>query len=75
MGNYNNSEADYQNVGGLGGGYGFGGGGLFILIAIIIMWLLFRDGHRGERGDGYGHGCGEPTRPMFFDESNYEEER
>jgi len=51
------------------GGHGFGGGG-WILGAVVILFLLFKDGFMGrghERGEGHGGG-----RTWFPDESNWE---
>lgn len=68
----------------VGGGYGFGGGGglAMVLVILVVLWTLFRDGHKdgydgGHRGYGYGDGCGcgPCVRPSFIDESNFEEER
>ena len=76
MSTYNSQEENIANGGGL-----FGGAWAMIILVVVVLWLLFKDGHRDGRGDGYGYGqpyvaancCG--TRPTFYDESNFEEER
>lgn len=74
-----NEKFDHVIGGGMGYGSGFGGGSLIaFLVIILVLWLLFdrRDDH-GRGGYGYeGHGCEcHGTRPAFYDESNFEEER
>ena len=72
-----NQEYELANVG--RGGYGdggFGGSWLWFIIIFVIIFLVWgregRDGHR----DGHGDGCGiRGNRPVFYDESNYEEEK
>jgi hypothetical protein len=75
-------EEGMANFGGAGyGGYGFGGGGIaMILLVVIVLWVLFRDGHGKDGHDGFGFGgnfggCGPCVRPSFLDESNCEEEK
>lgn len=69
--------------GGYGGGYGSGAfGGLFamIILIVVVLWLLFRDGHKGDYHGGqypmygYGNGCGPCVQPTYKDESNWEQE-
>ena len=71
-------ESGYGNYGAGGGGYGsYGGfGGVGLLFAVIILWFLFKDGHRDERrGYGCEGGYMPMGRPHYPDESNYEQER
>lgn len=47
----------------IGGGFGFGGGGMTWLVALVVLWILFKDGfgHNKGYGEGYGYagkGCG-----------------
>jgi hypothetical protein len=70
----------------MGGGGLFGGAGMMaILFALVVFWLIFerRDGHRGggygDVQNGYNHGGCNPVvsgmRPVFCDESNYEQDK
>jgi hypothetical protein len=81
-----NVNSDVSGPGHRGGWFcgdgGIGAGG--ILIGVIVLWLLFGHGrgfgfggnHEGGHGGHHG-GCANihATRPGYYDESNYEEER
>jgi len=67
--------------GGVGYGGGFGGSGVLILLVVVVLWCLFKDGHghgggydHGYPGVGYGNGCGPCVQPTYKDESNWEQE-
>ena len=74
--------ATFQGVGDndnfVGGGYGmgYGGGGVMVILVLIILFALFGGGFGFGRGrDGRdGDGCGQCVRPVFPDESNWENE-
>lgn len=83
-----NASGIEENVtaygGGLGYGGGFGGSGL-IIIVLLILFVLFKDGGHGHYDGGHGYpgygmpygfggNCGVCSKPTFTDESNWEEE-
>ncbi|MCL2053804.1 MAG: hypothetical protein FWG90_05095 [Oscillospiraceae bacterium] len=75
---YNAGNDD--NIIGGGMGYGYGGGGVVaIVLILLILFAIFGKGFGAGAYDGHGHGyncgCDVKARPMFFDESNFEEER
>jgi len=70
MSSYNNQT----DISGPGGFHGMGGGG-WLIGALIIFFLLFRDGfgHRGGHEGGHG-GDGIRNRSWFPDIGNWEQE-
>lgn len=80
MANYNGGTTDIVNAHDRGYAHGFGGGGVWLLLGVIVLWFLFRDGHRGHGGGHDGHNGHNGAfvngvRAGFYDESNYEQER
>lgn len=72
--------ASYTQENDIVGGGSWMGGGVWamVLLVVVVLWTLFKDGHRDGR-DGFanfgGCGCGPCVQPTFKDESNFEEER
>ena len=69
-----------ENIASYGGGYGGFGSGAWamILLVVVVLWVLFKDGHRDGYGGGYqavnyGFG-GMCVQPTYKDESNWEQE-
>jgi len=61
MASYNETN-DIVGGHGYGGFGGFGGGGGWLIGALVVFWLIFKDGHKGH----------ESARPHYPDESNWE---
>jgi len=68
-------EAANMGRGGYGDG-GFGGSWLWFIIIFVIIFLVWgREGRDGRREGGYGDGCGiRGNRPVYYDESNWEQQ-